>query len=154
MQLCPCEEALCSFASEYLLGERDADLWPESVYTRSAPPTGHAPLPLPEHLAVAPIIRDRTTLPRQVRKVRGLIVIHDDSIASMNKRQESQAQERFGERVRELRKEKGLSQEALALASDLDRTYIGGVERGERNISLINIYKIAGALGVTVRELF
>lgn len=72
----------------------------------------------------------------------------------MNKRQESQAQERFGERVRELRKEKGLSQEALALASDLDRTYIGGVERGERNISLINIYKIAGALGVTVRELF
>jgi transcriptional regulator with XRE-family HTH domain len=56
--------------------------------------------------------------------------------------------------VRELRKQKGLSQESLALACDLDRTYIGGVERGERNISLLNIYKIAAALGVSVRELF
>ena len=89
-----------------------------------------------------------------VRKVRGLIVIHDDSIAPMDKRQERQIQKRLGERVRELRKEKGLSQEALALACDLDRTYIGGVERGERNISLINIYKIAAALGVAAKELF
>ena len=53
-----------------------------------------------------------------------------------------------------LRKEKGLSQEALALACDLDRTYIGGVERGERNISLLNIQKIADALGVSAKELF
>ena len=60
----------------------------------------------------------------------------------------------FGERVRELRKVKGLSQEALALACDLDRTYIGGIERGERNVSLINIQRIADALGVPVRELF
>jgi transcriptional regulator with XRE-family HTH domain len=65
-----------------------------------------------------------------------------------------QIQKHFGERVRELRKQKGLSQEALALACELDRTYIGGVERGERNISLINIYKIAVALGVEARELF
>jgi transcriptional regulator with XRE-family HTH domain len=72
----------------------------------------------------------------------------------MNTQRESQIQEQFGERVRELRKEKGLSQEALALACNLDRTYIGGVERGERNISLINIYKIAEALGVAVKELF
>lgn len=72
----------------------------------------------------------------------------------MNKRQEMEIQRRFGERARELRKEKGLSQEALALACDLDRTYIGGVERGERNISLINIQRIAEALGVTPRELF
>jgi transcriptional regulator with XRE-family HTH domain len=72
----------------------------------------------------------------------------------MNKQRESQIQEQFGERVRELRKEKSLSQEALALVCDLDRTYIGGVERGERNISLINIYRIAEALGVAVKELF
>jgi transcriptional regulator with XRE-family HTH domain len=72
----------------------------------------------------------------------------------MGTRREAQIQKHFGERVRELRKQKGLSQEALALACDLDRTYIGGVERGERNISLINIYKIAEALVVNAKELF
>ncbi len=60
----------------------------------------------------------------------------------------------FGSGLRELRMEKGLSQEALALTCGLDRTYIGGVERGERNISLININKIAKALGVPVKALF
>ena len=60
----------------------------------------------------------------------------------------------FGQRVRELRTKKGLSQEALALTCDLDRTYVGGIERGERNVSLVNIQKIAVALGVPVRELF
>ena len=60
----------------------------------------------------------------------------------------------FGKRVRELRTEKGLSQEGLALACDLDRTYIGGIERGERNVGLVNIQKIAAALGVPLRELF
>lgn len=60
----------------------------------------------------------------------------------------------FGQRVRDIRGEKGLSQEGLALACDLDRTYIGGVERGERNVSIVNIHKIAKALGVPVRDLF
>lgn len=60
----------------------------------------------------------------------------------------------FGRRVRWLRTEKELSQEALAMACGLDRTYIGGIERGERNVSLVNIQKIASALGVRVRELF
>ena len=60
----------------------------------------------------------------------------------------------FGKRMRELRTQKNLSQEALALACDLDRTYIGGIERGERNVSLINIQKIAAALGVPIREMF
>jgi transcriptional regulator with XRE-family HTH domain len=59
----------------------------------------------------------------------------------------------FGERVRTLRQARGLSQEALALAAGLDRTYIGGVERGERNISLINIQKIAHALETSPAEL-
>lgn len=59
----------------------------------------------------------------------------------------------FGERVRALRQSRGLSQEALALAAGLDRTYIGGVERGERNISLINIQKIAYALEVSPADL-
>jgi transcriptional regulator with XRE-family HTH domain len=67
---------------------------------------------------------------------------------------ELQIQKDFGDRLRKLRKQKELSQEALALACDLDRTYIGGVERGERNISLINIYKIAEALGCDAKDLF
>ena len=61
---------------------------------------------------------------------------------------------RFGQRMRQLRTDKGLSQEALAHICQLDRTYIGGVERGERNVSLVNIEKIATALDVPVRELF
>jgi transcriptional regulator with XRE-family HTH domain len=61
---------------------------------------------------------------------------------------------RFGQRVRALRQQKKLSQEELALACQLDRTYIGGVERGERNLGLINIHKIADALEVPIKELF
>jgi len=60
----------------------------------------------------------------------------------------------FGNRVRLLRSDLGLTQEDLALRSDLDRSYIGGVERGERNVSLINIYRIARALGVEPSALF
>ena len=72
----------------------------------------------------------------------------------MDRDKEVRIKRKFGERLRQLRKQKGLSQETLALACDLDRTYIGGIERGERNLSLINIYKIADALGVSARELF
>jgi transcriptional regulator with XRE-family HTH domain len=58
----------------------------------------------------------------------------------------------FGDRVRQLRLRRKLSQEALADAARLDRSYIGGVERGERNVSLANIEKIASALGVAISE--
>lgn len=60
----------------------------------------------------------------------------------------------FGRRVRRLRQQRGLSQEALALQCGLDRTYVGGVERGERNISLLNIHRIARGLGLPLRDLF
>jgi transcriptional regulator with XRE-family HTH domain len=66
----------------------------------------------------------------------------------------AQLKKEFGSRVRQLRTRKGFSQEHLAALCGLDRTYIGGVERGERNISLLNIHKMAKALGVTPRELF
>jgi transcriptional regulator with XRE-family HTH domain len=71
----------------------------------------------------------------------------------MDESKEGQIQQEFGLRVRETRKQKSISQEGLALACGLDRTYIGGVERGERNISLINIHKIAAALGILPRDL-
>lgn len=60
---------------------------------------------------------------------------------------------RFGQRVRELRKSRGFSQEAFAAYCGLDRTYIGGIERGERNLALRNIEVIARALGLTISEL-
>ena len=60
---------------------------------------------------------------------------------------------RFGARVRELRVARGLSQEELAQKAELHRTYVGGIERGERNISLVNIEKLAIALDVSVESL-
>lgn len=60
----------------------------------------------------------------------------------------------FGNRVKEFRRGKGLSQEALAALCGLDRTYIGSVERGERNISLVNIVKLSSALDIPLKDLF
>lgn len=60
----------------------------------------------------------------------------------------------FGNKIREIRKQQGVSQEGLADLADLDRTYIGGIERGIRNPSLRNIGKIAKALKVKPKELF
>ncbi len=59
----------------------------------------------------------------------------------------------FGTNVQKFRKQKGLSQEELAKKCRLHRTYIGGIERGERNVSLINLKKIATALGVKIDDL-
>ena len=63
-------------------------------------------------------------------------------------------QELVGKRIREVRKEKGFSQEELAARADLDRTYMTSVECGRRNISIVNLHKIAKALDVTLEELF
>jgi transcriptional regulator with XRE-family HTH domain len=59
----------------------------------------------------------------------------------------------FGRAIRDLRRHRGISQEQLGFDSDLHRTYIGGIERGERNPSLQNILRIADALGVSASEL-
>jgi transcriptional regulator with XRE-family HTH domain len=60
----------------------------------------------------------------------------------------------FGKRVRELRTQRELSQEELAHRAELHYTYIGGIERGERNPALVNIARLANALDVSLAELF
>lgn len=60
----------------------------------------------------------------------------------------------YGERLKAFRKEKGLSQEDLGFKSSLHRTYISEVERGRRNISIVNIAKIAKALDLSIKEFF
>jgi XRE family transcriptional regulator, regulator of sulfur utilization len=65
----------------------------------------------------------------------------------------SAAHAAFGSAVRAIRHERGLSQATLAERSDLDPTYISGVERGERNPSLISVFKIADALGVAASQI-
>jgi transcriptional regulator with XRE-family HTH domain len=63
-------------------------------------------------------------------------------------------EKQFGNRVRELRLNIGLSQEELAFKAGVHRTYLGGIERGERNPSLKNIAAIAKALHITLSDLF
>lgn len=60
----------------------------------------------------------------------------------------------FGLRLKELRLKRGFSQEELGSLADLDRTYISGIERGTRNVGLINVFRIAKALNVSPAELF
>ncbi|MBA3473758.1 MAG: helix-turn-helix transcriptional regulator [Rubrobacter sp.] len=60
---------------------------------------------------------------------------------------------KFGKHVRTLRNKAGVSQEALASQARMHRTYLSGIERGERNVSLINIVKLAKALNVPPSEL-
>jgi transcriptional regulator with XRE-family HTH domain len=61
---------------------------------------------------------------------------------------------RFGKAVRSKRHKLGVSQEEFADICGMDRTYIGGIERGERNVALVNIEKIAKALKISLPELF
>jgi transcriptional regulator with XRE-family HTH domain len=59
----------------------------------------------------------------------------------------------IGETVRAIRAEQGISQEGLALIAELDRSYMGGIERGEHNLTVINLIKVAQALGLSPSEL-
>ncbi|MDT8412262.1 MAG: helix-turn-helix transcriptional regulator [Vicingaceae bacterium] len=63
-------------------------------------------------------------------------------------------QRKFGLVLKELRQKKGLSQESLANQSDIDRTYISDIEKGERNISLNIIERLSGTLQISLSELF
>jgi len=72
----------------------------------------------------------------------------------MDDAQQELVKQRFGARVRQLRMARNLSQEELALESGLDRSYLGKIERGESNVALINIHRIAEALEVEAGELF
>ena len=69
-------------------------------------------------------------------------------------RNKSEISVKFGERVRELRIQKELSQEQLAHIANVHRTYIGMIERAEKNITLVNIEKIAKALGIKLKDFF
>ena len=89
--------------------------------------------------------------PGMILIVRGTVLIVNIPMVRMGKRADILV--RFGLRVRELRQAQGYSQESFAAACELDRTYIGGIERGERNLALRNIEAIAQTLGITLSEL-
>lgn len=61
---------------------------------------------------------------------------------------------KFGKKLKQLRTEQGISQESLALSADLDRTYIPSIEKGERNVSITVVEKLAKALNVSITEFF
>ena len=61
---------------------------------------------------------------------------------------------KIGQRIKELREQMNMSQKDLAYTADLDRSYIASIENGQRNVSIVNIEKIAIALGVTLKEFF
>jgi transcriptional regulator with XRE-family HTH domain len=62
--------------------------------------------------------------------------------------------QRLGNRIRQLREVAGMSQKDLSFAADLDRSYIASIESGQRNVSIVNIERIAHALGVSLRQFF
>lgn len=69
-------------------------------------------------------------------------------------KEDSQYLRALGRRIRQFREEKRWSQEEFAFQCDLHRTYVGDVERGERNIAILNLRKMARSLGLKVHDLF
>jgi len=89
--------------------------------------------------------------------VRGHMISENVKSHLMNKKRSPKRDlylKKVGRTIREARKAKGMSQESLSLTSGLDRSYIGGIERGERNVSILNLRKIASSLGLNISELF
>jgi transcriptional regulator with XRE-family HTH domain len=78
----------------------------------------------------------------------------DPKLRSVQDQPEIALQRALGDRVRELRKKAGYSQEGFADAAGVHRTYIGTLERGEANVSLGNLQKVSKALEITLSELF
>ncbi len=72
----------------------------------------------------------------------------------MTKKMSKVFHKKFGQRVRFLRKEKGMTQEQLSLEIDADNSYIANIENAHRDIPLSRIYKISKALGISLKELF
>ncbi len=79
---------------------------------------------------------------------------HNHIISHMKTIAKSTLQKRFGKRIRELRDAIELSQEKFALKIEMDRTYLASVEAGKRNLSLVNISKLAQGFDITLEELF
>ncbi len=80
--------------------------------------------------------------------------VHDERLLRLRALSRAEILKRFGETLREHRQRAGLSQEKLAAKAGIDRTYLGGAERGERNVALVNIVRLAEALQVAPAELF
>ena len=72
----------------------------------------------------------------------------------MDEARKDEVKRAFGVRLRKARKAAKLSQEKVALKAGIDRSYFGGIERGENNVSLVNIHRIADALEIDAAELF
>jgi len=66
----------------------------------------------------------------------------------------TKAKIQFGNKLRQIRREKGFSQESLGFKAGLHRTYIGAIERGEQSVSVDNVYRLAKALKVKPKDLF
>jgi transcriptional regulator with XRE-family HTH domain len=75
-------------------------------------------------------------------------------VADSSRIEPKRVQLAFGQRIRQLRREHNLSQEELAARCGLHRTYLSSLERGERNVSLVNIHRLAAGMGLPVADLF
>jgi transcriptional regulator with XRE-family HTH domain len=78
---------------------------------------------------------------------------NDACVPNLSKNRQDPALTSLGQAIRRVRLDKGISQEKLALLAELDRSYVGRVERGDNNIALLTLIKLAGALGMHASDL-